>query len=284
MARYRRWKGAFLPRNAPFSLWGRTALAAAVLVWTVWAQAAVLCPPDHVNEQVRVTYVYDGDTVFLANGQHLRLIGLDAPEMGRDGTADEPLAIAARDRLRRLLFTHHERLNLRFDLQRRDRYGRLLADAFLQDGTSVTATLLRAGLATTLVIPPNVWNARCYQAQERHARRAHTGIWGLPAYQPQASTALPKDTRGFRVVRGRVEHIGHSRRALWLDLQGRFAVRIRRRDLNYFTNPRPDTLLGQTIEVRGLVYRRRGELRMQVRYPTALRVVAKAALPAHSDR
>lgn len=267
------------------SLWGKLGLAAATL-WcaTAVAAASSLCPPDHIDEQVRVTYVYDGDTVFLANGQHLRLIGLDTPEMGRDGAANEPYAVAARDRLRLLLFTHHQRLNLRFDQQRRDHYGRLLAHAFLQDGTSVTATLLDAGLATTLVIPPNVWNAQCYATQARQARQSRLGLWGLAAYRPKASNSLPTSTRGFRVVRGRVEHIGHSARALWLDLQGRFAVRIDRRDLSYFTNPPLQALQGRRIEVQGLVYARRGELRMQVRYGTALRVLDSQTLPARSHR
>jgi len=281
---HRRQEGAFRQRDALFSFWRRALLAAVTALCAASASAAALCPPDHIDEQARVTYVYDGDTVFLANGQHLRLVGLDTPEMGRDGTANEPYAVAARDRLRQLLFTHHERLNLRFGQQRRDHYGRMLAHAFLEDGSSVTASLLRAGLATTLVIPPNVWNARCYAAQERIARQAHRRIWSLATYQPKDSATLPRTTRGFRVVRGRVVHIGHSARALWLDLQGRFGVRIDRRDLPYFTNPPLESLQGQTIEVQGLVYERRRELRMQVRYPTALHVVDSRSLPAGAHR
>ncbi|HKJ08803.1 MAG TPA: thermonuclease family protein [Gammaproteobacteria bacterium] len=280
MSSDRRQERAFRQRDALFSLWRRALLTAIAVLCAASASAAALCPPDHIDEQVRVTYVYDGDTVFLANGRHLRLVGLDTPEMGRNGAPNEPYAVAARDRLRQLLFSHHERLNLRFGQQRRDHYGRMLAHAFLEDGSSVTASLLRAGLATTLVIPPNVWNARCYAAQERSARQAHRGLWSLAAYQPKDSATLASSTRGFRVVRGRVVHIGHSARALWLDLQGRFGVRIDRRDLSYFTNPPLESLQGRTIEVQGLVYERRRELRMQVRYPTALRVVDKRALPA----
>jgi len=253
-------------------VWWRLIVLAAALVPAMASGADAgppACPPDRIDTRVRVVRTLDGDTVVLADGRHLRLIGMDTPEMGHDGDPNQPYAVAARDRLRRLLFTHGRHLGLRFDQERHDHYGRLLAHAFLPDGTSVSASLLRAGLATQLVVPPNIWHARCNGAAEAAARKARRGLWSLARYQAQPSTRLPATTRGYRVVRGQVIHVGHSSHALWLDLNGNFGVRIEQTDLRYFRQPL-EALLGKRVEVRGYVYARRGQLRMRVRYPSAL--------------
>src|SRR3569833_3580335 len=52
--------------------------------------AAAECGVDRVDAEVTVARVYAGDTVRLNDGRHLRLIGLEAPELGRDGAAAEP--------------------------------------------------------------------------------------------------------------------------------------------------------------------------------------------------
>jgi endonuclease YncB( thermonuclease family) len=137
-----------------------------------------------------VDHVHDGDSVRLADGRALRLIGIDTPELARDGRPDEPLARAARDRLRELLRDSGMRLELRFDREREDHYGRLLAHAYLPDGRSIAAELLAEGLATQLVVPPNEASWTCFRQAERVARRARLGLWALPGYQVMASQGL----------------------------------------------------------------------------------------------
>jgi micrococcal nuclease len=184
------------------------------------------CSADHIDQHVKVDHVYDGDTVTLRDGRRLRLIGIDTPELGREGKSDQPYAAAARDALRVLLRDRPE-LDLRLDQTRRDVHGRLLAHAFLADGTSLSAWLLEKGYATLLIIPPNDWNAACYQAAERRARASAAGIWALPEYHAIASTRLPNTARGYHVITGRITHIGRSAHSLWLDLEGKVAARIR---------------------------------------------------------
>lgn len=43
---------------------------------------------------------------------------------------------------------------LEFDLRQRDRYGRLLAHAYLEDGTFVNAWLMEQGDAQVVTAPP----------------------------------------------------------------------------------------------------------------------------------
>ena len=238
------------------------------------AAASRQCGADHIDQHVKVDHVYDGDTVTLGDGRRLRLIGIDTPELGRGGKPDQAFAVAARDALRALL---QERpvLELRLDQTRRDVHGRLLAHAFLADGTSLSAWLLEKGYATLLIIPPNDWNAVCYQAAERRARADEAGIWALPEYQPVSSTRLPKTARGYHVIKGRITHIGRSAHSLWLDLQGRVAARIDRQDLHYFSERSWswDELVHRQVMVRGWVYPYHDELTVRVRYPTDLEIL-----------
>lgn len=230
------------------------------------------CGADHIDQRVKVDHVYDGDTVTLRDGRRLRLIGIDTPELGREGKPDQPYAAAARDALRALLRDRPE-LDLRLDQTRRDVHGRLLAHAFLADGTSLSAWLLEKGYATLLIIPPNDWNAACYQAAERRARAGAAGIWALPEYHPIASTRLPNTARGYHVITGRITHIGRSAHSLWLDLEGKVAARIARQDLHYFSARSWDELMHRQVIVRGWVYPYHDELQLRLRYPTDLELV-----------
>lgn len=55
------------------------------------------CPRLPGGFSARVEHVYDGDTVRLADGRKVRLIGVNTPELGREGRADESHARAAHD-------------------------------------------------------------------------------------------------------------------------------------------------------------------------------------------
>lgn len=106
-------------------------------------------------------YVYDGDTIRLTDGRKVRLIGIDTPELGHDGKPDQPLAKQAKERLERLA-KPYLKVQLRYDEQRRDSYGRTLAHVFLRDGTNVQRDLLSSGLATVIAVPPNLWQLECH--------------------------------------------------------------------------------------------------------------------------
>lgn len=244
----------------------RAPLAGAFLLALPAAAAALECPADRIDREVRVAHVHDGDTVRLAGGDSLRLVGIDTPELGRDGAPDEPLAAAARDALARLLGAHDRRLDLRLDAERRDRHGRLLAHAYLPDGRSVDRVLLERGLAARVTVAPNTWNHRCYAAAEARAREAQRGLWRLPRYRGVAASALAADAGGFRIVRGRIVRVGESERAFWLELDG-LTLRLDRRDLAHFDDLEPRSLDGRRLRVRGWIYRVRGQARMNLRHP-----------------
>lgn len=248
----------------------------------VWAVAAVLwaggtaaradCPADRIDEYVRVRHVHDGDTVELSDGRRLRFIGINTPELARDGRPAEPLAKAARDALRGLLKTGG-RLGLRYDRERRDRYGRLLAHVYLDPAHSVTARLLADGYGAVVAVPPNLWNLACYRREEAAARRAGRGLWGLAYYRPLSARRLPRHAQGFRLVTGRVSRVGESRHSLWLNLEGGMALRIARKDLIYFRGFDAARWQGRRVEARGWLRLYRGRPVMQIRHPFMLRAL-----------
>lgn len=226
-----------------------------------------------------VRYVVDGDTVWLKDGRKVRLIGIDTPEIGHQGRASEPYARKARRRLQALLDAHGRHIGLVRDRERRDHYHRTLAHLFLHDGTSIEAYLLREGLGTGFVVPPNLRFLGCYRAAERRARKARRGIWSLPRYQPRQVGRLRAGDVGFHMIVGEVQGLGHSRTSLWLEFGPRFAVRIPRADIGYFKTYDPRRLRGQRVLVRGKVYRRHGQLRLTVRHPVDLRVLGAGDPP-----
>jgi micrococcal nuclease len=127
-------------------------------------------------ELARVQRVVDGDTVVLAGGERVRYIGVDTPESVKPGTPVQCFAEAASHYNRRLV--EGERVRLRFDAERRDRYGRLLAYVYrARDGLFVNAELARRGYARTLTIPPNVAHAGEFRSLAAAARRQGAGLW-----------------------------------------------------------------------------------------------------------
>lgn len=247
-------------------------LVAALLASCAARGDGALCAADRSDERVVSAQVFDGDTLRLEDGRIVRLLGINTPEAGRDDRPSEPLAEEASALLAGLAGPG-TRLVLRLDEERFDRYGRTLAHVFGDNGGNVQVQLLEAGYATTLVVPPNEWAADCYAAVEAHARARRRGLWGLEGYQPIAAEDLPESARGFRLVTGQVQRVGESRGNVWLNLAARFAVRIPRDDLVYFGALDPRTLAGRRLEVRGWIYQRRGELRITVRHPAALRLM-----------
>ncbi len=230
------------------------------------------------GERVQVTHVWDGDTLILTARRKLRVIGIDTPELGgpdrdQEGRSPQPLAVEARDRLRKLLGREGYAVSLRYDKQREDRYGRLLAHVYTVTDINIGAWLLEQGLGTTLTVPPNLWNLTCYQAAEQRARRARLGIWKLAEYQLHDAANLDDKARGFHRLRGQVKRVGESQKSLWIALKGPVSLRIDRDDLPNFPGLEPDELVGRPIIVRGWLHPYRGELSMRIRHPYALQPV-----------
>ncbi|MCK4491416.1 MAG: lamin tail domain-containing protein [Candidatus Altiarchaeales archaeon] len=106
-----------------------------------------------------VSQVIDGDSMLLEGGGEVRLLGVNAPEMG------QPYYGESTERLRGLV--EGKEVVLEEDVVGEDQYGRSLRYVFLGD-ENVCVRLVREGYATVYIIPPNTR----YEAELR-------GAWGV---------------------------------------------------------------------------------------------------------
>lgn len=121
-----------------------------LLLWTLPALAA--------EQQGRIAYIYDGDTIEVAGVGKVRLIGIDTPEWADSPRDDfyhrwgiEPahlrtIATRAKDYL--ISTAKGRPVKLEFDQERRDRHGRLLAYVRLPNGQLLNELLLQKGYAS----------------------------------------------------------------------------------------------------------------------------------------
>ncbi len=147
---------------------------------TAPAQAILDRPSDAALSHV--TYVHDGDTLYLQpegttariDEITVRLIGIDTPELGPPA---ECFGLEARDYLRALV-PEGAAVWIKSDAERFDQYGRSLLYVWTEDGRSVNLDLVENGYATALRIAPSDTFWRQFDIAEREARNANAGLWG----------------------------------------------------------------------------------------------------------
>ncbi|MDA8077829.1 MAG: thermonuclease family protein [Nitrospiraceae bacterium] len=135
------------------------------------------------DNSVRVLKVNDGDTITVVIGrrnERIRLIGMDAPELQQ-----RPWGDRAKDYLNKLVTVSSRHVTLEYDVERRDKYGRLLAYVRLADGRLANEEMLRAGYAVLFTFPPNVRYVDMFTAAQQEARQKEIGIWGKDGIREQ---------------------------------------------------------------------------------------------------
>ena len=143
---------------------------------------------DNGYSNILVTRAVDGDTLVLENKERVRLTGIDTPEMHesnklyrdaqRSGQSVESIQRLGRQSYE---FTKKlvegKRVRLEFDVERYDKYKRILAYVYLLDGTFVNAKIVQEGYASLMTYPPNVKYADEFLKLYREARENKRGLW-----------------------------------------------------------------------------------------------------------
>jgi len=238
----------------------KASLAGAFFVSAIWLSGAqAFCPTPGGLAPVAVERVVDGDTLRLRDGRSVRMIGLNTPELGKQGRSDEPFAVAARKRLEALVAASGGRVGLVAGKEGKDHYGRTLAHVYSADGANLEAQLLAEGLGFQVAVAPNVDLVACQQAAERSAREARLGLWR----QSPVLKAEQIDAAGFAVLSGRVSRVQRNRGGVWIELQDAVVLRVAPNVLARFPGSSLDALEGRQIEARGWVLdrSRRGGLK-----------------------
>jgi endonuclease YncB( thermonuclease family) len=139
-----------------------------------------------------VTRVFDGDTVEVAGLGRVRLLGIDAPEIGGPFERPAPFALEARDELQSLLLRRWARFDC--DSEPNDAYGRRLAYVTLETGEFINARLVRDGLARVSARRRlQKWDE--LRQAEAEAQRRQRGMWGDRPRMPPESYRLRRRRR-----------------------------------------------------------------------------------------
>ena len=211
--------------------------------------AQAFCPLRADLPQQRVAKVVDGDTLRLADGRSVRLIGVNAPERARDGRPAEPFAEAAQRRLQALVAANDGRVGLGLGAKPRDHYGRTLAHAYDRAGHNLEAQLLAEGLGYRVAFEPANGLEDCQRSAEQAARQQRLGLW----QGRQVLSAFDLRGGGFALVRGRVDQVQRNRGGLWIELDGPLVLRVEPKLLRHFDVEALQALIGRQVEARGWV-------------------------------
>lgn len=143
---------------------------------------------DYNYSDVLVKRAVDGDTLELENGEKVRLIGIDTPEIhesyklrrdskrtGQEASAIKKLGMRSYEFTKNL--TEGKRVSLEFDVEKKDRFNRILAYVYLKESVFVNAEIVKHGYASLLTIPPNVKYADLFLKLYREARENKRGLW-----------------------------------------------------------------------------------------------------------
>lgn len=229
--------------------------------------------------------VIDGDTVRLADGREVRLVGLQAPKLGlgRERFEDWPFSQEAKIRLADMVL--ERTVTLAFGGTRQDRYGRLLAHLFAEDGSWVQARMIAAGMARTYSFADNRACVGELLAFEGDARFDQRGIWADDYYAPR----LASDTGGllhlvntFQLVEGRVISVARVRGRVFLnfgeDWRTDFTATISPGDLRRFDDD-PESYENLVVRVRGWMKSYNGP-EIELTHPEQLEIISPRLPPS----
>ena len=144
------------------------------------------------RDAVVVSKIVDGDTIVVTHSGEevkVRLLNIDTPEK------DECLYEESTQHLESLI-TPGESVNLVYDVERVDRYGRDLAGVYKQDGTFVNEAMVADGFARAVEFQPNTKFTSTMRAAEDRAKDAGLGIHGV-----STECLLPTDIARDALVR-----------------------------------------------------------------------------------
>jgi len=195
---------------------------------------------------VSVAKVYDGDTFKTRNGEKIRLLNLNTPEIQHRDNRAQVGGNKAAAALKTLILGKQVRLS--FDKEKKDRYGRTLAHVWMQNGLWVNQYMIEKGYAHVYTFEPNTrWVKKLLQA-EHIAQREKRGIWATKRFKLLNSKKLNAKFIGqFRVVQGKVDSVKK-----WSFRTGKLHVSIVKKARKLFRRP-PALRLGQVITIRGKV-------------------------------
>lgn len=246
-------------------------LSLATVLWPHAGALAQVQPPSDGGCRLEllgtgsVSTISDGRSFLLQDGREIRLPGIEVPLPPLPGGtgAHAQAGRSARAALEAILAG--EPVELRHGRAATDRYGRILAHAYLmRDGSSAAHEMLGRGFARVSI------QADCANdllRLEERARNAKLGLWGEAYYaviQADDLGQISAERGHFTVVQGRVISVRESAGTIYLNFGRRwseaFTVTILKRNERNFVAAGlvPSRLVNLRVRVRGFIEERNG--------------------------
>ena len=226
-----------------------------------------------------VKKVIDGDTVKTTNGENIRLIGIDTPEINWDkGTADFYGYKALNYTKSSLL---NEKIYLEYDKEKRDEYGRVLAYIYLENGELFNLKILEKGYGHLMTVDPNTKYLKKFRKAAKKARNKEQGIWRrinqLQEKLPVISWGEAKDYYGKKViVKGKIINTYKAEEVTFLNFAENYdetlTIVIFNDDLNKFSFQPEDYFLNKSVEVLGEIKKYEGSPEIIIKNPSSILV------------
>lgn len=211
-----------------------------------------------------VEKVYDGDTILLSNGQKVRFLGINTPEVAGRNKAAEVGGEAAKIWLKNKL--DHRKVALQGDVEKLDKYQRRLAYVFTENKEHINLELVKQGLATVNIYPPNLKHLDELLAAQRQAEQEKRGLWAEAAYAAVPFQAINTENYpGWKRVTGRISDVKRTPKRCYLPFSDTLSIAIDAESWPLF--PAMENYRGKHVEVRGWLHRSKDRLTILVRHP-----------------
>ncbi|MFA5389245.1 MAG: thermonuclease family protein [Candidatus Omnitrophota bacterium] len=216
------------------------------------------------RNQYIVTRVSDGDTIELANGETVRYIGIDTPEIReKDGSgwSYNPMPYAERAREFNKKFIGNKPVRLEFDVRKKDKYNRLLAYVYIEDKMA-NIEIVKEGLAMIYTYPPNIKYSQDFLDAQKEAKDNERGLWaGLEENKIPASEAKNNIGR-MMMVESEVVDTHLTEKLVILKFKGNFKVVIYKNNIPSALKEMmrsPDSYFkGKKVRVYGIIKNYKG--------------------------
>lgn len=226
----------------------------------------------------KVVEIVDGDTVILADGREVRLVGIQAPKLplGRRKFKTWPLADSAKSALLTLVL--YKTVKLSYGGRRVDRYNRQLAHLHDATGVWIQGELLRRGMARVYSFADNRAEVAEMLAIERSARAERRGIWRHRFYRIRNADTVRRDIGSFQIVEDTVRAVAERRKFTYLNFDANwrtdFTIAVPAAARHLFETAGIDltALRGQRLRVRGWVKSRNGPM-IEATHPEQIEIV-----------
>lgn len=217
-----------------------------------------------------VKKVYDGDTILLSNGNKVRFLGVNTPEVeGRHKSAQAGGEEAKQWLINKLTNT---KVRLETDVEKKDKYGRLLAHVFTEAKEHLNLQLVEKGLATVNIYPSSIKYTDELIKAGQQAERNKLGVWQYKEYAAKPVEKIKGSSfKGWQRVVGKVKNIQHARKYSYLNLSDNFGLKIDRKTVRLF--PKLESYIGKQVEARGWINKHKKQYSLFIRHPSAIKIL-----------